>query len=279
MSKTQENFIELLKRNTPSQTHLAAEIADLLGVSVDSVYRRMRGETAITLSESILICNHFGISLESLAGDSSSTVNFQINKLSNDPSTFKDYLLGLLEGIQKANRFDQRKMIYAAEDLPVFYHFFLPNLARFKSVYWTKSIMNLPEVQLQKVEDIQSPKEWKEIVGEIGKEFLNLPSIEIWNEDTLKSTLQQIKFYWEAGFFSEKPTALDVIEDVNQLILCVQRQAEIGKKLHPAKMQATSTDYQLYISDLMIGNNTVSLQSNETKSTYIGYKHFQLHDY
>jgi len=54
--------------------------------------------------------------------------------------------------------------------------------------------MNLPEVQLQKVEDIQSPKEWKEIVGEIGKEFLNLPSIEIWNEDTLKSTLQQIKF-------------------------------------------------------------------------------------
>jgi len=274
MDKIQEEFIELLKKNIPSQTHLATELSDLLGLSIDSIYRRFRGQTSISLAETVTICKHYSIPLNSLSESSSSSVNFQINKLSNDPSTFRSYLNGLLEGIQGANTFEERKMIYAAEDLPVFYHFFLPNLARFKSAYWTKSIMNLPEVQLQKVEDIESPEEWKEISTNIGREFLNLPSVEIWTEDTLKSTLQQIKFYWEAGFFSEKQTALDVIQDVKILIQCVQRQAEMGKKIHPAKMQATSTDYELYISDLMIGNNTVSLQTNENKSTYIGYNTF-----
>ena len=274
MDNIQAEFIELLKKNTPSQTHLATELSDLLGLSIDSVYRRFRGQTAISLSETIRICNHFSIPLDSLSENSSSSVNFQINRLSNDPSTFKSYLDGLFQGIQNANKFEDRKMTYAAEDLPVFYHFFLPNLAKFKAVYWTKSIMNISEVQLQKVEEIQSPEEWKEIVADIGREFLKLPSIEIWNEDTLKSTLQQIRFYWEAGFFNEKQTALDVIQDVKLLIQCVQRQAELGKKLNPAKMQATSTDYKLYISDLMIGNNTVSLQTNENKSTYIGYNTF-----
>ena len=274
MEDYQSLFIELLKRHMPSHSHMAEELSDLLGLSVDSVYRRLRGDTSITLTEAVKICLHYNSPLDALSAEDSNAVNFTINRLTDDPETFITYLSGLHQAIKRANAYENRQMIYAAEDLPVFYHFFLPHLAHFKSVYWTKSILNLPQVQLKKVEQIETPPEWKDIVNGIGREFLDLPTIEIWNEDTMKSTLQQIKFYWEAGFFQEKQTALDIIEDLQKLVNCMQLQAELGRKVHPGKMQATSTPYQLYVSDLMIGNNTVSLNANETKTTFIGYNTF-----
>ena len=74
MEAIQSNFIELLKRSTATHISLAEELSELLKISLDSVYRRLRCETDITLSETFAICKHFNIPLEALAEINSNMV-------------------------------------------------------------------------------------------------------------------------------------------------------------------------------------------------------------
>jgi hypothetical protein len=171
-------------------------------------------------------------------------------------------------------KYPNHRLIYAAEDLPVFYHFFFPKLAQFKMMYWNKSILNSTALQGRKVEEIQLPSIWLEEVPKLRDMFMSIPTTELWNDDTLKSTIQQIKFYWEAGFFSEKETVLQVLEDLDGILAMASKQAENGKKYNPLKDQSNETEYALYGSELMIGNNTVFLTSDTHQASYIGHNSF-----
>jgi hypothetical protein len=112
---------------------LAEELSELLQISLDSVYRRLRCETDITLTETFAICKHFNIPLEALSEVNSNMVAFRINKLTADSESFYQYLQVLHGDLSWMMKYPNHKLIYAAEDLPVFYHFFFPKLAQFKN--------------------------------------------------------------------------------------------------------------------------------------------------
>src|SRR5688572_13594902 len=101
MTSTQDNdyqsyFIEALRKAVPSNLNLADEIGQVLGISADSSYRRLRGETEFTLNEAVSLCQHFDVPLEILGNQlSSEAVTFRTNKLSNDSNSFTHYLEGL----------------------------------------------------------------------------------------------------------------------------------------------------------------------------------------
>ena len=270
----QSAFIQILKNSVPANLHLAEEISRELNISADSAYRRLRGETDLTLNETVKLCMHFNIPLEALNAEMEDVVSFRVNNILGNPDSFVSYLESLARDLAWLQRFDDGLLYYAAEDIPVFYHFFFPRLARFKMIYWTKSILNAPAYQGAKVEDLQLPEGWEQKIEAITKQYQQISTTEIWNEDTIKSTLQQIRFYWDAGFFREEQTLLDVIGDLEQLIAMAAKQAEVGKKYNPVKGTFTDTEFSMYISDLMIGNNHVYLESGERNSSYIGYGSF-----
>jgi hypothetical protein len=271
----QNLLLDALKKTVPGNINLAEEISQLLAISLDSTYRRLRGETELTLKEAITICRHFEIPLEMLLNtEIPDIVAFKINSLNGDPESFENYLTGLHADLSKLNRYENRHLQYAAEDLPVFYHFFYPRLSAFKMMYWTKSILNVSDFQPLKVEDWKTPEKWIPKIQSIAAEFLKVPTTEIWNDDTVKSTIQQIRFYWEAGFFRNNASALEVVSELRELVESVQKQAETGKKYLASKGTFVDTDYSLYISDLMVGNNCVFLSAEGKHSSYIGYNSF-----
>lgn len=270
----QKLFIEVLRKAVPPNISLAEEVSSILKVSADSAYRRLRCETDLSLDETVALCRYFDIPLDTLTSGTPNAINFSIHNLNANLSSFSSYLQSLDKDLNWMNRFDNRELIYAAEDLPVFYSFFFPELAKFKLGYWNKSILNVQEVQGMMVEDISLPEGWQEMVHNIVSSFLKVRSVEIWNEDTLKSTTRQIRFYWEAGFFRKRETAINVIQDLRNLLEMLQRQSETGKKMVWSKRQYTDADYVLYISDLMIGSNCVMLRADDKEASYIGYNSF-----
>jgi hypothetical protein len=267
-------FIEVLKKAVSPKLNLADEVGQVLKISADSSYRRLRGETEFTLNESIRLCNYFDIPLEILNPQMSEAVTFRTNRLNNDKDSFTDYLDGLLKELTWLSKYENAEIIYAAEDLPVFYSLFFPVLARFKMCYWNKSILNVPELQRMKIEDIELPDTWRELTSKICTLFLQIKSIEVWNTDTFKSTFEQIKFYWEAGFFREKQSAFDVIEEFKNVIKMIEMQSEMGKKMNFKKGQFSQADFILYTSELMIGNNCVLIRADDKGACYIGYNTF-----
>ncbi len=270
----QSQFIETLRKSIPSNVNLADEIAQVLNISSDSSYRRLRCETEFSLTETLVLCNYFDVPIESLKEYDSEAVTFRTNNLSNELNSFTHYLETLYKDLSWLAQFSQSEICYAAEDLPVFYSLLIPELARFKMCYWSKSILNIPEMQRLKIEDVKLPSDWNIKASKIAEVFLNLKSIEIWNTDTLKSTLEQIRFYWESGFFREKETVLEVLDELEKLLRSIELQAETGKKLNYITGQYSNADYVLYISELMIGNNCVLIKGENKEATYIGYNTF-----
>ncbi|MEO7984730.1 MAG: helix-turn-helix domain-containing protein, partial [Bacteroidota bacterium] len=65
-NEVQQQLFNILKENLPPHLSLVDELGSLLGLSADSVYRRIRGEKPIDLFELKKICEHYHLSLDQL---------------------------------------------------------------------------------------------------------------------------------------------------------------------------------------------------------------------
>ena len=61
----QIELFNIIKNSLQSHVSLADEMADLLNLSHDSVYRRIRGEKPVSLAELKMLCQHYHIRLTS----------------------------------------------------------------------------------------------------------------------------------------------------------------------------------------------------------------------
>ncbi len=269
----QRNFLDLLQKCIPPHTSVVNCIADTLNCSIDAAYRRVRCTTEFSLTETLRLCQAYNVPLDLLSSNASNMVSFEINPM-DENTDFEKYLEKLYDGIFKVAQNPKSHITYASEDLPVFYHFAFASLAKFKMVYWNKSLLNVAIYQQLKVEEIEIPSAWLDKIKAINETFSQINVTEIWNEDTIKSTVQQIRFYWEAGFFSSSEFALEVCQDLKLLLLGINRQAELGHRLNLNKMQTQEASYTFYISDLMIGSNTVQIEIESIKFAYLGYNTF-----
>ena len=63
-------------------------ISEILHVSSDSAYRRIRGDTPLVLSEVRQLCNHFNLSLDQLLNVKSGSILFQDVRRQNKDYTY-----------------------------------------------------------------------------------------------------------------------------------------------------------------------------------------------
>jgi hypothetical protein len=273
-------LMQKIKSALPSNLSLVDELADLLKVSNDSAYRRIRGETQVSVEELAAICKHFKISFDAFinSGDES-YVSFTHHQLSSHVNTFREYLQSIKKDLDQVLMFPEgsRQVIFAAEDIPVFQHFAHPYLTAFKIFYWNKSILNAKGFEDNKFETAYIDDDLMQLAADIYERYSRIPSIEIWSDDTVNSTLKQIEFYWDAGVFKNKQDALLVCEEVKLMFSRISKQAELNIKLNAdGKPTGTENNYSLYHSDVMIGNNCVLAIMGNLKGAYISYHTFNV---
>lgn len=269
----QAKLIKIIRSQLPDTASLPAEIGKILGVSADSAYRRLRCETAFTLDEMALVCQSYMIPLENLTDFMGSVVSFRYKPIGNDLDEFKSFLQYFLGQIKSISEFELREVIYAAEDIPLFHIYMRPQLSSFKFFYWRKAILNHEELQDAKFKITEADSELLELAKKASAAYAEVPSTEIWTEETIASTIQQIKFFWEASMFESREDVDAVITDLEELIRNLQRQCDLGLKFKPDGV-LTQTPFTCYASDLMIGNNCVLVKTGDRRTSFLGYNTF-----
>lgn len=272
-------LMQRLKDALPSNISLVDELADLLSVSNDSAYRRMRGETALSIEEIAAICKHFKLSFDAFINSSNDQglVTFSYHQLNSHVNSYKEYLQNISNDLDRINKFDDKQIIYAAEDIPVFHHFYHPELTAFKIFYWNKSILNSKGFEETKFDKSIVDEELISIAKGVLDRYTQIPSIEIWSDDTVNSTAKQIEFYWDAGFFKSKDDALIMCDQVSQMLERIKKQAEMNVKLdRNDKPVSSENNYALYHSDIMIGTNCILVNMGGIKATYLSYHTFNV---
>ncbi len=269
----QIRLMEILRMQTPKNVSLAHRLSQILNVSADGAYRRIRGETALTLDEAVLVCRHFEVPLEALNELISHIVSFRYHPSGKDEEGFFKFIQYFVQQLLTIRGFENRRIVYAAEDIPLFHLYGFNGLTAFKFFYWRKTILNHEPLQDQRFEFPQQTDEAMALARKAYELYAEVESTEIWTEETTASTLKQIAFYWEAGLFSSQEDALKLLEELDQMILRVQRQCDLGLKFRP-EGNLSSVPFTCYVSDLMIGNNCVLVETNGKKTTFLGYNTF-----
>lgn len=263
-------FLKHIEDLIPQSSSLVNELSDILAVSIDSAYRRMRGETSLTIDEIIKLCNHFRISFDSFTNVNSGVVTFHYNQISNEEQNFMDYLISLKNDLIKINSAKQKQIVYACKDIPVFQNYNYPELAAFKMFYWMKSIMNVPTLSEEKFDVSKISDELKSLGQEIFDLYKQIPSVEIWTDNTIHSIVKQIEFYWESGMFHSDEDALAVCNALKQQMIDIQKQAEFSNK----EKNLAINNYSLFYSEIEITNNCVLVTIGENKAVYLGHLSF-----
>jgi len=267
----QLQFVEKIKEMIPQGLSLVSELSDLIGISNDSAYRRIRGETSFTIEEIVKICKRYKISFDSFSNSTSGTVTFYYDLITESEESFLKYLNTILQGMQRIKGTADGEIMYAAEDIPIFQLFNRPELAAFKIFYWMKSVMNIPSLEKKKVDLSLVSDEIMNTGREMLKIYKKIPSVEIWSDKTISSILKQIDYYHESGMFNNKTDALHICDVLQELLNDIQKQAEQSTK---ADIAGFENNFMLYNCDIEMGNNCILVTANKAKVVYLRHHTF-----
>lgn len=267
----QQSFFAKLEENNNTGEALSAILSDRLEISLDSAYRRLRNETSLSLEEAVKLAAHFNISLDELLPSGLPIVIFKYNWMNPSDFDYDRYLDSLLADLKSINVFDETNFSFMAKDFPLFYNFLMPEIAAFKAFFWQKSAFQLSAFKDRKfsLDDINDSQVAKG--HEIARIYSVLPSSELWNTESLHSLLRQIEFYYQAGYFVKDYHADKLLDKVEKLVDHFQRQAESGRKFLFGKdpSDVLEPNYHLYFNELIIGDNTVYVKTDEHQRTYL----------
>src|SRR5689334_3739949 len=125
----QQQFFRHIKSALPSHVSFVDDIAELLEISNDSAYRRIRGEKPISLEEIQKLCRKYRLSLDNIISINSNSTVFFGNWVDASEFDFEKYLSDMLAQMSFVAAAHEKIMYYEAKDIPPFHHFQFPELA------------------------------------------------------------------------------------------------------------------------------------------------------
>lgn len=272
----QLEFFKKIKDLIPESTSMVHELSDLLGLSTDSMYRRLRGETSVTFDELITLCNHFKISFDSFINIESGNVTFNYTLMDKGYESFKQYLISIRDDLKIIKAAKNHLITYACEDIPIFHNINSKDIAAFKMMYWLKAILNIPELDGLKYSPDLISDELKVLGREIYELYCTIPSVEVWTDTTITSTLKQIEFFWASGAFESIQDVFKVCESLRESISIIEKQAGLGAKVIKNLSPEIEDNYSVYFSEIELTNNCVLVNLGESKAVYLGHLTFNV---
>jgi hypothetical protein len=251
----QEQFISYLKANSQDNTSFVDEIASVLDIGYDAAYRRINLKTSLTLEEGVKLASHYKVSLNKLFEvGNTNTLIAELPPQPKDEMGLEMWLKASLKNVSNLIKLKNCEMIYSARDIPFFHTLNDSNLSRYKMYVWLKDLNT--EMSKSKI----TFDEWAKTIPdsllqsayELSAAYKYIDITELWNDNTVTGTLQQVLYYFEAGLVS-KSMALSICEDIDEVINHTEKQT-IQQSLIGAK---NKNSYHLYKCDLHMQSNTV----------------------
>jgi plasmid maintenance system antidote protein VapI len=264
----QSEFLEQIRNRLTEKVTLVDKLAELLNVSRDSAYRRIRGETVLSLDEAKQLCDHYGVSIDALLSPSVNTSLFHHRALSSS-YTLERWLTSVGGNMEYISSCKNKQMVYAARDMPTFHHFRIPELSSFKMFFWMKTIVKDPQYAGQLFDTTRIPSPVQTSATRLWKLYSKVPSIEIWSDEAVNETIKQIEFYHECRFFADKFQAAMLCDRLIELIGLIKEEARQGQK-------KGGEEFRLFENEILIANNTILARMENKRIVYINYNTLNL---
>jgi len=269
-SDIQLQLFQRIHDQLPDHLSMVDEIADILEISNDSAYRRIRGEKPLSLQEVQKLASSYNISIDDITGSHTGTVTFRTNLLDGERYSFTEWLKQLLQFTIEAGKSGPTEAIFILNELNIFNIIQFPVICAFKLFFWQKSNLDFTDFRDAKFSIAEINEEVLLISKEITERFLKINTIEFTTQECLNSFLKQVTYYSESGYFSTRNDVLVLCQKLHELLNHQQKQAELGYKFlfgHPPS--GREGNLQLFHNDIILADNTIIIKSGESGAIFI----------
>ena len=266
----QQRIFDAIKLQLPKDEKIASVLMNTLFLSQDAVYRRLRGDVPLTIFETKTLCEAFNISFDEMDSYKKGRVSFTYQPLDRIGLNFESWLTGLRDGLKQIRNMENTSMIMSINDTPIFQLFNLPHLTRFKFFFWAKTYLKIPAYENELFKREKIDKRVLSIGIEAHNIYNSIPTKEIYSAETLRGTLRQIQYYFDARLFEEPAYALELIDNLIELIHHLKAQTDIGRKFaFGNEAPSAGNELEVYFNETFISDNTYLIQSDSGSGVYL----------
>jgi hypothetical protein len=261
----QKLLFEMIKSKIPGHYKLTEKMEEELNLSPNATYRRIRGEVELTFSEILTLSRNYNLSLDDICNLKSNQgalfryapVNF------SDPESYYNYVKKLIATVTAMKSEKNIDIYYTAQDIPFFYGLNFPELMYFKLYAWndTDSRFKLSYKDFCNTLDkemIQS------LYKQLFKAWVQMPSIDIWTNQTIDTLLRLLEYYFEIGAFENKETVLMLLNQLQEMLEMIN-----GYAVEGCKGDLVKAPFALYLCNVDVENNFMLVKRKETMSCTI----------
>ncbi len=268
---TQDILFREIRSSLSPNISFVHELSELLGISYDSAYRRIRGEKELSLEELKKVSLRFKISIDSLFNFKSNHVIFNSLAIGEGGLDIEKWLQSHLAAMKNIHVAKEKEIIYAAKDIPVFYYFEFPEIAAFKIYFWNKALIPASGYENKKL-TLEVPENLYQIGRLLLSMYVKIPTIEIWSEETISSVIRQIEYCFISGFFARNEDVFRLCDVLESWLDHVQNQAEHGFQfMLGASPEGVENNYKLYHNEVLVTDNTILVKTDGRKTSYNTY--------
>ncbi|REC49644.1 helix-turn-helix domain-containing protein [Chryseobacterium pennipullorum] len=222
----QELLLKEIRRKIGTHS-LNDEIANILNISYDAAHRRTSLKAKFSLEEAIELAKYYQISLNQFITSDQQLVvqkTSAVNKTEDLQSFFQNNL-SIFENLSLS---DEMTIYYSAKDIPFFYTLSDTLLSRFKIYVWM-NMLNAKQVFIPFLQF--SPPYFEPDTQELRKKYEEQNVVELWNDRTISSILQQILYYYDTGLLQKKEGQI-ILKELKELIQHIEQKTESNPKFH-----------------------------------------------
>lgn len=254
----QEKLLLEVRNRFEKQSAMVSALSQLLSVNRDGVYRRLRGDTSLNAEEVQILANHFGISIDGLLAGHQKKTYFFYNHYQQPITAYLPYLEQIYAQIRRFSEQPTFRVYYASKEVPILIYYQFPRLLAFKLYVYGISTWQFPELENQRFHfDLLSAQEL-EVAKAAAKLYCQVDSSDFWPLSILEPFLNQVEYLTMAEKFAESGIAVQICQELLEMIQHVRQMAEIGRKYlygeAPSKQHAK---FELFYNELASTNNTI----------------------
>lgn len=222
----QELLLKEIRRKIGDKS-LNDEIANILNISYDASHRRTSLKAKFSFEEALELAKYYQISLNQFI-TSDHQILVQKTLVVNETEDLQSFFQNNLSIFENLPLSDEMTIYYSAKDIPFFYTLSDTLLSRFKIYVWM-NLLNAKQVFIPFLKF--SPPYFESNTQELKKKYEAQNIVELWNDRTISSILQQILFYYETGLLQKNEGQI-ILKELRELIEYIEQKTENNPKFH-----------------------------------------------